>query len=41
MKIHVEMDMTAEEARTLMGLPDVKALNEQGMTVLYTTHYME
>lgn len=29
MKIHVEMDMTPEEARTLMGLPDVKAMNEQ------------
>jgi len=29
MKIHVEMDMTPEEARTLMGLPDVKALNEK------------
>jgi Family of unknown function (DUF6489) len=29
MKIHVEMDMTPEEARTLMGLPDVKALNAE------------
>jgi hypothetical protein len=29
MKIHVEMDMTPEEARTLMGLPDVKGLNEK------------
>jgi hypothetical protein len=29
MKIHIEMDMTPEEARTLMGLPDVSALNEQ------------
>jgi len=29
MKIHIEMDMTPEEARTVMGLPDVKALNEQ------------
>ncbi len=29
MKIHVEMDMTPEEARTLMGLPDVTALHEQ------------
>ncbi len=29
MKIHIELDMTPEEARTLMGLPDVKAFNEQ------------
>jgi uncharacterized protein DUF6489 len=29
MKIHVEMEMTPEEARTLMGLPDVSHLNEQ------------
>jgi len=28
MKIHVEMDMTPEEARTLMGLPDVKGIHE-------------
>jgi hypothetical protein len=31
MKIHVEMDMTPEEARKLMGLPDVTALQEQMM----------
>ena len=29
MKIHVEMDMTPEEARTLMGLPDLSGLHEQ------------
>jgi hypothetical protein len=28
MKIHVEMDMTPEEARTLMGLPDVTGVHE-------------
>src|SRR3569832_849107 len=28
MKIHVEMDMTPEEARTLMGLPDVTGIHE-------------
>ena len=28
MKIHVEMDMTPEEARTLMGLPDLSGLHE-------------
>ena len=28
MKIQVEMDMTPEEARTLMGLPDVTGLHE-------------
>ena len=34
MKIHVEMDMTPEEARKLMGLPDVTALQEQMMAEL-------
>ncbi|HUJ03420.1 MAG TPA: DUF6489 family protein [Rhizomicrobium sp.] len=29
MKVHVELDMTPEEARRLMGLPDVTALQEQ------------
>jgi hypothetical protein len=29
MKIHVEMDMTPEEARKLMGLPDVSALQDK------------
>ena len=29
MKVNIEMEMTPEEARTLMGLPDVKAMNEQ------------
>ena len=29
MKMNIEMDMTPEEARTLMGLPDVDRLQEQ------------
>jgi hypothetical protein len=29
MKIHVEMDMTPEEARKLMGLPDVSQLQDK------------
>ena len=29
MKIHVEMEMTPEEARALMGLPDARALNAE------------
>ena len=29
MKIHVDMEMTPEEARTLMGLPDLSALQEE------------
>ena len=29
MKIHVEMDMTPEEARKLMGLPDLTKMQEQ------------
>jgi hypothetical protein len=29
MKINIEMDMTAEEARRLMGLPDVTALQAE------------
>lgn len=29
MKIHIDMEMTPEEARTLMGLPDLTALNEE------------
>ncbi len=28
MKVHVEIDMTPEEARRLMGLPDVAKLQE-------------
>jgi hypothetical protein len=28
MKVHVEVDMTPEEARRLMGLPDVAKLQE-------------
>ena len=31
MKVHVELDMTPEEARVLMGLPDVKPLQEEMM----------
>jgi hypothetical protein len=31
MKVHVEVDMTPEEARTFMGLPDVAPLQEKMM----------
>lgn len=31
MKIKVDLDMSAEEARTLMGLPDVKPMQERLM----------
>ena len=31
MKVHVELDMTPEEARALMGLPDVRPLQEEMM----------
>ena len=31
MKVHVEVDMTPEEARRFMGLPDVAPLQEQMM----------
>ena len=31
MKIHVELDMTPEEARAFMGLPDVAPLQKQMM----------
>jgi hypothetical protein len=31
MKVHIEVDMTPEEARTLMGLPDVAPLQKQMM----------
>lgn len=29
MKVNIELDMTPEEARRLMGLPDVSALQEK------------
>lgn len=29
MKVHIELDMTPEEARKLMGLPDVSALQDK------------
>ncbi|MBV8977974.1 MAG: hypothetical protein JO261_00145 [Alphaproteobacteria bacterium] len=29
MKIHIDMDMSPDEARTLMGLPDLKPLQEE------------
>jgi len=29
MKVHVEIDMTPEEARKLMGLPDVAPMQEE------------
>ena len=31
MKMHIELDMTPEEARGLMGLPDVAPLQKQMM----------
>jgi hypothetical protein len=31
MKVHVEMDMTPEEARKLMGLPDVSKMQKEMM----------
>jgi len=31
MKVHIEIDMTPEEARTLMGLPDVAPMQKQMM----------
>jgi hypothetical protein len=31
MKVHIEIDMTPEEARKVMGLPDVSALQERMM----------
>jgi hypothetical protein len=31
MKVHIEMDMTPEEARTFMGLPDVKPMQQKMM----------
>ena len=31
MKVHVEVDMTPEEARTMMGLPDVAPLQQKMM----------
>ncbi len=32
MKIHIDVDMTPEEARTLLGLPDVKPMQQAMMT---------
>lgn len=31
MKVHIEMDMTPEEARAFMGLPDVRPMQENMM----------
>jgi hypothetical protein len=31
MKVHIEVDMTPEEARTMMGLPDVAPLQQRMM----------
>lgn len=36
MKVHIEMDMTPEEARTLMGLPDIVPLQQQMMEEMKT-----
>ena len=35
MKINVEMDMTPEEARKLMGLPDVTAFQDEAMAEMH------
>ena len=31
MKVHIEMDMTPEEARTFMGLPDIQPMQQKMM----------
>ena len=31
MKVHIEMDMTPEEARTFMGLPDIQPMQQRMM----------
>jgi hypothetical protein len=31
MKVHIEVDMTPEEARTMMGLPDVAPMQQKMM----------
>ena len=31
MKVHIEMDMTPEEARAFMGLPDVRPMQQKMM----------
>jgi hypothetical protein len=31
MKVHIEMDMTPEEARAFMGLPDVQPMQQRMM----------
>lgn len=31
MKVHIEMDMTPEEARAMMGLPDIAPMQQQMM----------
>jgi len=43
MKVHIELDMTPEEARGLMGLPDVAPLQKQMMDAMKArmAHAME
>ena len=36
MKIHMDMDLTPEEARTLFGLPDVKPMQQAMMGEIET-----
>jgi hypothetical protein len=31
MKVHIEMDMTPEEARAFMGLPDIRPMQQKMM----------
>jgi hypothetical protein len=36
MKVHIEMDMTPEEARAFMGLPDVRPMQQKMMEEMQT-----
>lgn len=36
MKVHIELDMTPEEARTLMGLPDIAPLQKEMLEDMQT-----
>ena len=38
MKMHIELDMTPEEARAMMGLPDVAPLQKQMMDEMRGAH---
>ena len=36
MKVHIEIDMTPEEARAFMGLPDVQPIQQRMMAEMQT-----